>query len=244
MDKILLFHQVCTAFHGVPIDIKTHGKKFSKPYQPLNDEKSSLGTIHITVYLTSGRVLMQGSCYPLWHAEHLPHLMSMMMSDQAATPSLENRLHHAPKGDKPGTVVGNTASSYSVCDYEDTENVMLCDACEQWLHYACTKLFLEKTLSQLVEQKTSVYVCWNCQTPRESTSVVNLPAIENTPSVDSGPPSVDSGHITAAIQALERNIFDNINLTHVESLRNLTDKHSMELDLIRERHKTETKALK
>ena len=114
----------------------------SKPYQHL---KSNLGTIHITVYLPSGRVLVQGTCYLLWHAKHLPHLMNYMY--KAVTPSLENRPNDAPKPvDNPGTTIVMTESSWSVYDYQDNEDMMICDACEQWLHCACTKLFSQKGL--------------------------------------------------------------------------------------------------
>ena len=231
-EQIGLFHQICVEFYGPPVDLKSNGRKFSKQYKPLNDDKSNLGTIHVTIYLTSGRVLVQGTCYLLWHAEYLPHLMTMMVNNKTATPCLEDSHDIKPADESEST------NNCSVCDYQDSGDMLACDACEQWLHYSCSKLFPERLLREMVDQCESVFVCWKCTTPPDDNPVSHHPALENTP------PNTDLKCVTSAIQALEKNIVENIKLSSLESARNLNEKHNIELELIRERHKSEVKALK
>ena len=68
----LVFVDKCQRHHGVvPIDRGQHGLQLRFPYNSPN-EKEHYGTLSLTFYLTTSRLLVQGSSYMLWVEEHLP----------------------------------------------------------------------------------------------------------------------------------------------------------------------------
>ena len=68
----LVFVDECQRHHGViPIDRGQHGLQFRFPYISPN-EKEHYGTLSLTFYPTTSRLLVQGSSYMLWVEEHLP----------------------------------------------------------------------------------------------------------------------------------------------------------------------------
>ena len=68
----LAFLEECQNYHGVvPIDRGHHGLQLRFDYTSLDDDEL-YGTLSLTFYLTTSRLLVQGSSYLLWIEEHLP----------------------------------------------------------------------------------------------------------------------------------------------------------------------------
>ena len=68
----LIMLKVCEAHHGVsPIDRGVNGQQFRFPYSSPGDSEH-YGSISLTFYPTTSRLLVQGSSYLLWVDEHLP----------------------------------------------------------------------------------------------------------------------------------------------------------------------------
>ena len=68
----LVFVEECERHHGVtPIDRGQHGLQFRFSYISPNDNEQ-YGTLSLTLYPTTSRLLVQGTSYLLWVNEHLP----------------------------------------------------------------------------------------------------------------------------------------------------------------------------
>ena len=68
----LVFVEECKVYHGVsPIDRGQHGLLFYFAYTSPNDSET-YGSISLTFYPTTARLLVQGSSYLLWIDEHMP----------------------------------------------------------------------------------------------------------------------------------------------------------------------------
>ena len=68
----LIMPKVCETHHGVsPIDRGVNGQQFRFPYSSPGDSEH-YGSISLTFYPTTSRLLVQGYSYLLWVDEHLP----------------------------------------------------------------------------------------------------------------------------------------------------------------------------
>ena len=192
LDDIHAFLAACTERYGTPKDQKFHGMKFSRPYVGPEEGSHPLGMIHVTVYLTTGNVMVQGPSFLLWHAEMLPKLLEGM-AEIAKTKCINNTEQneaeseeqksgngqvvkrqprpHEKRKSKPETTETETFSC-SVCDASDSHDMLLCDACETWLHYTCSKISPEPALRKLTKVKKSVCICWKCETPNPTRSQI------------------------------------------------------------------------
>ena len=81
MFHALLEHSI--AYHGCLSDVVNRGHQgiqLKFPYISPTDS-APYGTISLTFYATTSRLLVQGSSYILWIEEHLPHIYSLAQSD-------------------------------------------------------------------------------------------------------------------------------------------------------------------
>ena len=251
-ENIQNFLIACQDLYGAPKDQGVHGRKFSRPYNTLCDDTQSLGMIHITVYMTTGNVMAQGSCYLLWHAEYLPYLMENMesVSTKLCIESSSQNDHDHEKLDtkvndqsKSSRRSGRTKCpiteaaikySCSVCDVSVSDDMLWCDACNTWLHYACTKIFPEPELRKLVDYEDTVYFCWKCEESGTNDAAICV-SRENL--------DIPSPSVVALIQALERSIVQNVNVIAVETNKLLNEKHSLETKMIKENHAQEISSM-
>ena len=231
-ENIQNFLLSCQELYGVPKDQGVHGRKFSRPYTTLGDDTQNLGMIHITVYMTTGNVMAQGSCYLLWHAEYLPYLVEKMESVTRKL-CIENsdQSEDSERNDQSKSSQATIESSCSICDASTSMDMLQCDACNTWLHYACSKVFPEPELRKLVDIEETVYVCWNCEE-----MVTNDKALCLSHKVT---PREEISTITAIIQSLERNLVDHMNVASSDTIKVLQEKHLTETELLKERYKNE-----
>ena len=240
-DRISDFLKACDEACGKPKNQGKHGLKLSLPYNHvITDDvgNDTLGSIHVTIYLSTGKVMAKGTCYMLWHAEHLPHLLDNMVSY-----SNELLAINAHKNDEAahGTDLPNNAeanedvSNCCICDVTDTERMLACDACGQWLHYSCSKLFPETHLLEITSTEDATNVCWRCK---------DLPLREcNTPvtEMDKGHTcnSDNHGSILQAIAKMESSIAETLSSLVNKNNVALQGKVDAELCLIADRYKVQ-----
>ena len=248
------FIDACYELYGEPRDLGKHGQKYSATFKSLDPENEGnstpnrLGSVHVTVYKSTGNVMTQGACYLLWHAEHLPHLLQSIRPE---TPASSSALKYKPES--PALNIENESDSNencSVCDLEDTDFMLECDACKLWMHYACSKVFPESRLQELTSERRSVFVCWQCES-------VPIPAIAPPPLKDDAShtseaktaPDTQNSYaksheaIIAAISSMERNITDSMMSVINEKSSVLNDKFNAELSALANKHKLQVASL-
>ena len=255
MENIKHFLSACCEQYGTPRDQGIHGMKFSQPYRTTGDDNHNLGTIHVTVYLSTANVMVQGPSYLLWHAETLPQLVEKMTAiakklcidnadedsavrvekgtnddkdDQDKNAKRRSHRHHKSLGS-----VSTTVSSCSICDAHDTKDMIMCDACGTWQHFACSKLFPEIALREATKEE-AVYLCWKCEADVSGQSLQMLPVNDSDTQLST---------MNSLIQSLERNIIETMNLMTTDANRTLEEKHHLEKELMKERYRNEIGAL-
>ena len=251
-ENIQNFLVACQDLYGAPKDQGVHGRKFSRPYNTLCDDTQSLGMIHITVYMTTGNVMAQGSCYLLWLAECLPYLVEKVesVSKKLCIESsshnddhekLDTKVNDQSKSSRRSgktkcpTREAAIESSCSVCDISVSDDMLWCDACNTWLHYACTKIFPDPELLKLVDHEDTVYFCWKCDESGTNDAATCV-SHENW--------DIPSPSVVALIQALELSIVQTVNVKAVETNNLLNKKHSLETKMIKENHAQEISSVK
>ena len=126
------FYGVCAEMYGTPRDQGTNGFKFTHPMYAKNVERDradesaedrkegchskSYGIEHITVYHSTGRVLVQGAPYLFWLPEEFPEIRKACAENAG----------------------GASADTKGVCTRdgcsEDCNQLVQCDACDGWVH--------------------------------------------------------------------------------------------------------------
>jgi hypothetical protein len=183
-DRTEVWIQACQDKYGAPtIQGNQHGLKFSSPISlQSEDDHDSVprGSVHITIYKTTNRMLVQGSSYLLWYGDEFLALCSNVRSctvtstaNAPARPSLisakpssnpkktTNKLD--PQSDDPQPDV---TSSCRACPDTDNESMLLCDKCNRWLHFQCTGLS-DIDLAPLISNHSFPFICTFCMSTSE-----------------------------------------------------------------------------
>ena len=244
------FYEICVQFYGEPVDKGKHGQKFSRRYCSVGesaDATMDLGVIHITIYLTTGRILVQGKCYLLWHAEHLPHLISLLPKEAIqGTSNMKSKEQDDSKAivhmQRPDSETDSECdNSCCVCDLNNTDHMIRCDACEQWLHYACSKIYPEAVLRQLTDNQDSTYICWQCAVSHKGDRSYDAELTGNTQQGRKLEWTPDHT-IIETMQSVERSIVECIR-NALQSNDQQQEKHALEMNLMKQQHLNEKSTL-
>ena len=73
--------KICSRMYGQPKDQGLNGLKFTSFFELSDSEQ--YGSIHVTIYKTTHKVLVQGNSYLLWLDDHFPEIKSQIKSEQA-----------------------------------------------------------------------------------------------------------------------------------------------------------------
>ena len=126
-------------------------------------------------------------------------------------------------------------SNCCICDVTDTDRMLACDACGQWLYYSCSKLFPETHLLKITSTEDATYVCWRCEDlpPRDSNTPVTEKDKGHTCNGD------NHGSILQAIAKMESSIAETLTSLVNEKNVALQGKVDAELRLIEDRYKVQ-----
>ena len=182
------FYGVCAEMYGTPRDQGTNGFKFTHPMYAKNVERAradegaedrkegchskSYGIVHITVYHSTGRVLVQGVPYLFWLTEEFPEIRKACAENAG----------------------GASADTKGVCTRdgcsEDCDQLVQCDACDGWVycHTACSGLS-KAVMESIAAKREEMFICVECtkmgdvngDTMDSTASLAQLKAIEQGP---------------------------------------------------------------
>jgi hypothetical protein len=74
--------------YGKPTDQGDNGMHFKSIFVLANDDEEEIGSIHITVYLSKSKIMIQGNSCVLWHTEHWPHMLGFMIDERPIPPNV------------------------------------------------------------------------------------------------------------------------------------------------------------
>jgi hypothetical protein len=157
-DHSAKWNSVFHSLYGPPTDHGNHGLKYSSLFSMVDEEVTTgsdnenekLGTIHVTIYESTGKIMVQGNSYLLWYVEHLPHILGFLVLDKSLPSHLQTQ--HSSSGSNSAKSKTQTndqgqkkgkkqkESSCSRCNRKDTTKMLWCSSCNQWIHYKCTGL--------------------------------------------------------------------------------------------------------
>jgi curved DNA-binding protein CbpA len=85
-EQHLIWEHVCKEYYGSDILSTTNRQKEYHGLQmkfnfKFPEENEVYGTVSLTFYKTTARLLVQGMSYPLWHSEHMPILSCMVLQE-------------------------------------------------------------------------------------------------------------------------------------------------------------------
>ena len=231
-------------------------------------QKRRLLVGYMWLYPSTGNVMAQGSCYLLWHVEHLPMISQRLleMDDECLTIDKDTI---SKASDHDLEIL--ESHSCSVCSERNTADMVACNACSNWLHYPCTKLFPLPELHASTFDEDAVFVCWQCASnepmlaltaPTASTEIACQTENAQQPTDPQTEPPGKSEHrsvqcsdaanqtdcsgsvgaldkIMQVMTSMENNITEAIESSHPQIQRLLSDKFAADLQAEREKQQTQ-----
>ena len=116
-----------------------------------------------------------------------------------------------------------------------------CDTCEQWLHYACSKIYPEAVLRQLTDNQDSTYICWQCAVSHKGERPYDAELTGNTQQGRKLEWTPDHT-IIETMQSVERSIVECIR-NALQSNDQQQEKHALEMNLMKQQHLNEKSTL-